>query len=213
MKRTGSARVRSFFDKLAVPVGAVRRLSLLLLALAVIGCAPVTVKDKKVVQISYKGTLSDGSVFSQSPADKPLEFMVGAGKLIPALEKGLVGLKVGEKKKIIVKAADAYGEYDKNALQEVPRDRFPKGAAITVGEQFMVQTPNGPFPVKIAEVKDTTVVVDFNHPLAGKDLTFDVEIVKIRDATKVELAQVAAPAGAVPAQGAPAQAAPEPQKK
>jgi peptidylprolyl isomerase len=170
------------------------RVALILAALAVVGCAQATVKDKKVVSMNYKGTLSDGSVFGQSEKDKPLEFIVGAGKLIPALEKGLLGMKVGDKKKITIKAADAYGEYDKGALQEVPKDRFPKDATFTVGEQFLVQTPNGPFPVKIAEVKDKTVVVDFNHPLAGKDLTFDIEIVKIRDATKEELAQLAAPA-------------------
>ncbi len=176
------------------------RVALVLIALAVAGCAPATVKDKAVVQMSYKGTLADGSVFSQSDKAKPLEFMVGSGKIIPALEKGIIGLKVGDKKKITVKAADAYGEYDKSALQEVPKERFPKDATFTVGERFLVQTPNGPFPVKIAEVKDKTVVVDFNHPLAGKDLTFDVEIVKIRNATKNELAPQAAPAAAAPKQ-------------
>ncbi len=174
------------------------RVAIILLALAVIGCAPVTVKDKKVVSMSYKGTLSDGSVFSQSDKDKPLEFMVGAGKLIPALEKELLGMKVGDKKKITVKAADAYGEYDQGAVQEVPKEKFPAGTTFTVGEQFYVQTPNGPFPVKIAGVKDKTVLVDFNHPLAGKDLTFDVEIVKIRDATKEELGQVAGQAQPAP---------------
>jgi len=178
------------------------RVALILLALAVVGCAPVTVKDKAVVQMSYKGTLSDGSVFGQSEKEKPLEFMVGAGKLIPALEKSLLGMKVGDKKTVTIKAADAYGEYDKGALQEVPKEKFPKDSAFTVGERFVVQTPNGPYPVKIAEVKDKTVVVDFNHPLAGKDLTFEVQIVKIRAATKEELAQVTPPA-----------AAPAPQQK
>ncbi|HVP18045.1 MAG TPA: peptidylprolyl isomerase [Spirochaetia bacterium] len=177
------------------------RVALILIALAIVGCAPVTVRDKKVISMNYKGTLSDGSVFGQSEKDKPLEFMVGAGKLIPALEKGLLGMKVGDKKKVTVKAADAYGEYDKGALQEVPKERFPKDAALTVGERFLVQTSNGPYQVKIAEVKDKTVVVDFNHPLAGKDLTFDVEIVKIRDATKEELAQLTPPAaGSTPQQ-------------
>ena len=185
-----------------------KRVALILVALAVIGCMPVTVKDKKVVSMSYKGTLADGSVFGQSEKDKPLEFLVGAGKLIPALEKELLGMKVGDKKKVTVKAADAYGEYDKEALQEVPKDRFPKDSTLSVGERFIVQTPNGPIPVKIAEVKDKTVVVDFNHPLAGKDLTFEVEIVKIRDATKEELAQLT-PAGSGPPQPAPQQPAPQ----
>jgi len=175
------------------------RVALILLAIALVGCAPAKVKDKEVVQMNYTGTLSDGSVFGQSEKDKPLEFMVGAGKLIPSLEKALLGMKVGDKKKITIKAADAYGEYDKAALQEVPKDKFPKDATFTVGERFIVQTPTGPYPVKIADVKDKTVVVDFNHPLAGKDLTFDVEIVKIRDATKEEMSKVAA-AGTPPQQ-------------
>ncbi len=170
------------------------RVALLLLALTVVGCAPATVKDKKVVQMSYTGTLSDGSVFSQSEKDKPLEFMVGEGRIIPALEKQLLGMKAGDKRKITIKAVDAYGEYDKSALKEFPKNVFPKDATFTVGERFVVQTPNGPYPIKIAEVKDKSVVVDFNHPLAGKDLTFDVLIVKIRDATKEELAQVQPPA-------------------
>lgn len=181
------------------------RLALIVMALAVIGCAPATVREKKVVDIKYTGTLADGSVFSQSDKDKPLEFLVGAGKIIPALEKGLIGMKVGDQKKLTIKAADAYGEYDTGALQEVPKERFPKDARLEAGERFVVQTPTGPYPVKIAEVKAKTVVVDFNHPLAGKDLTFDVQIMKIRDATKEELA----PAGAAQAPGAaqPAQPA------
>jgi len=181
------------------------RFVLLLLALAVVGCAPATVQQKKVVQITYVGTLTDGSVFSQSEKDKPLEFLVGGGKIIPSLEKGLIGLRVGDKKKISVKAADAYGEYDKGALQEVPKDRFPKDSTFSVGEKFLVQTPNGPYPVKIAEVRDKTVIVDFNHPLAGKDLTFDVVVVKIRDATTTELAP-AAPGGAAAPAGSTAPA-------
>jgi len=184
------------------------RVALVLVALGLIGCAPVIVKDKKVVSVSYKGTLSDGTVFGQSEKNKPLEFMVGAGKLIPALEKELLGLKVGDKKKVTIKAAEAYGEYDKGALLEVAKDRFPKDSTLTVGERFIVQSPNGPMQVKIAEVKDKTVVVDFNHPLAGKDLTFEVEVVKIRDATKEELAQLT-PAGSEPQRATPQQSTPQ----
>jgi FKBP-type peptidyl-prolyl cis-trans isomerase 2 len=161
--------------------------SVLVLTVAIMGCAPITVKDKKIVQMNYKGTLPDGTSFGQSEPGKPLEFMVGAGKLIPTLEKALVGLKVGDKKKVEIKAADAYGEYDKSAVQEVPRSQFPKELPITVGEHYRVQTPQGPITVTINAANDKTVMVDFNHPLAGKDLTFDVEIVKIRDATKDEL--------------------------
>jgi len=174
---------------------------LLLLLLAVIGCSPATIANKKVVQINYKGTLADGSVFGESAAGSPLEFMMGAGKMIPALEKGILGLKVGDKKTIIVKAADAYGEYDKAAIQDVPKDQFPANLTLTVGGQYQVQTASGVMVVTIAGIKDKSISVDFNHPLAGKDLTFAIEVVKIRDATKDELtaAATAAAAAAAPA--------------
>ena len=182
------------------------RLAPLLMMLTILGCGPAAVVDKKIVQMNYKGTLSDGTVFGQSQPDKPIEFMIGAGKMIPALEKGIMGLKVGAKKKIEIKAADAYGEYDKNAVQEVPREQFPKDLQLTVGQFYRVQSPQGPLTVTIIAIKDKTVSVDFNHPLAGKDLTFDVEIVKIRDATKEELA-----AAFPPPQG-PSAGPPAPQK-
>jgi FKBP-type peptidyl-prolyl cis-trans isomerase 2 len=110
----------------------------------------------------------------------------------------VLGLKVGDKKTITVKAADAYGEYDPSATQEVPRDQFPANIPLQVGQHFQVQTQAGVMTVAIAAIKDKSVTVDFNHPLAGKDLTFAVEIVKIRDATKEELK--AAQAEAKPAQ-------------
>jgi len=168
------------------------------LVLTLIGCAAATVATNKMVQMSYKGTLADGSVFSKSDAAKPLEFLVGAGTLIPTLEKGVLGMKVGDKRTITVKAADAYGDYDKAAVRVVPRVQFPKDLEIKVGERYQVNGQGGPMVVTISAMTDTTVTVDFNHPLAGKDLTFEVTIVKIRDATKEEMAKAAAPAQAAP---------------
>jgi FKBP-type peptidyl-prolyl cis-trans isomerase 2 len=168
------------------------------LVLVFIGCAAATVSLNKMVQMSYRGTLADGKVFSQSDSAKPLEFLVGAGTLIPVLEKGMLGMKVGEKKSITVKASDAYGEYDKAAVRVVPRASFPTGLALKVGEQYQVNSPNGPMVVTISAMDAATVTVDFNHPLAGKDLTFEVTIVKIRDATKDELAKSVGPAQAAP---------------
>jgi FKBP-type peptidyl-prolyl cis-trans isomerase 2 len=175
----------------------------LLFALAVIGCGPATVADKKVVQISFKGTLGDGTVFGQSEAGKPLEFMVGAGKMIPALEKALIGLKVGDKKTVVIKAADAYGEWDKNAVQDVPKEEFSKDLELKVGQMYSVQTPQGQLTVKVTAIGPKMVTIDFNHPLAGKDLTFEVQVIKIRDATKEELAAVLAPTPAPTATPAP----------
>jgi peptidylprolyl isomerase len=182
-------------------------LALAIFVFAVIGCAAATVAKQKMVDMAYKGTLSDGTVFSRSDEGKPLEFLVGAGTLIPTLEKGMMGMKVGERKTIAVKAADAYGEYDKAAVREIPRQQFPKDLPLKIGERYQVNNgQGGPMVITISAVTDTTVTVDFNHPLAGKDLTFEVTIVKIRDATKEEmvkaLAQAAAPA---PAQGQAAQ--------
>jgi FKBP-type peptidyl-prolyl cis-trans isomerase 2 len=169
---------------------------LLLLLLAVIGCTPATVANDKYVQVNYKGTLADGSVFDQNETGKPLEFLVGSGTMMPAFEKALMGLKIGEKKTFTVLATDAYGEYDKSRIQDVPKDQFPTDLALTVGAQYQVQTQSGTMVVTIAGIKDKTVSVDFNYPLAGKDLTFAIEIVKIRDATKDELAKAKAAATA-----------------
>ena len=157
------------------------------IAAALAGCGAV-VGDKKVVKIHYKGTLSNGSVFDSSEGKEPLEFLVGGGQVIPGLEAGVKGMKVRQKKQLSIKAADAYGEYNQAALQEVPRESFPKDMKLETGMELVAQTGMGPVPVRIGEIKDKSVTVDFNHPLAGKDLTFNIEIVAIRDATKEELA-------------------------
>jgi len=173
------------------------------LALLLAGCAPATVSRNAMVQMAYKGTLTDGTVFSQSEAGKPMEFMVGAGTLIPALEKGMLGMKVGDKRTIQVKAADAYGEYDKTAVQRVPRKQFPKDLELKVGGQYQFNSPSGPIVVTVTALDDASVTLDFNHPLAGKDLTFEVTVVKIRAATKEELAKAAGAASAAPSSTAP----------
>ncbi len=170
----------------------------LAILLVLAGCGSPTVAAKKMVSMDYKGTLADGSVFSESPAGQPMEFLVGGGTIIPVLEKGMMGMKVGDKRTITVKAADAYGEYNKAALQEVPKGQFPKDSKLEVGARFQVSGPSGQIAVvTVTAVNATTVTLDFNHPLAGKDLTFEVTVVKIRDATKEELAaatQAAQPA-------------------
>jgi FKBP-type peptidyl-prolyl cis-trans isomerase 2 len=162
-----------------------------ILALALAGCG-AKVADKKIIQLNYTLSLPDGSVYATSIGEgkEPLEFMMGAGRMMPALEKELVGLRVNGKKKIVVKAADAYGDYDESALQEIPRDQLPTDLDLEVGATYNIQTPAGPMPVTLKSADDAKVVLDFNHPLAGKDLTFDVQVMKVRDATKDELAEV-----------------------
>jgi len=158
------------------------------------GCAQ-TVTDKKVVQMKYKGYLADGTqIVSSDEASEPLEFMIGAHTMNPAIEIAIMGMKKGDKKKIEVKAADAFGEYDKNMIQEVPKEYIPSDAA--VGMELAFEGPSGPMTAKVVEIRSKTAMVDFNHPFAGKDLTFEVEIISIRDPTKDELQKVLTTSGA-----------------
>jgi peptidylprolyl isomerase len=170
---------------LLVPLAAV-------VALALAACGPAKVAVKKVVSVSYTLTLADGTVFDKSEDGTPLEFMVGVGKMIPAFETNIMGMKVGEKKTFEIKSADAYGDFDKTKVVDVPRGQFPDDPAPKVGDQFSVQTASGAFPVTVTAVTKDIVTVDTNSPLAGKDLTFAVEIMKVRDATKDEIMAAAA---------------------
>jgi len=166
---------------------------LLLIAFLATGCTP-KIANNTVVQISYTGSLADGTVFDTSEGGEPLEFVFGVGMMIPGLETGLLGLKVGDTKRIEVKAADAYGERDEAAVQEVQLSEFPADMEIEVGRQLTAQTENGQVYATILEIRDKTVMLDFNFPLAGKDLIFEVEVVGIRKATREELAALATPA-------------------
>ncbi|HET6452377.1 MAG TPA: peptidylprolyl isomerase [Spirochaetia bacterium] len=166
------------------------------------GCAPAVVAKNTVIQMAYKATLADGTVFSQSEEGKPLEALVGGGFLIPGLEKQMIGMKLGEKRTITVKAADAYGEADPSAIQTVPRARFPKDLDLKVGARYQLNLPAGSLSFIVTAINGQLVTVDFNNPLAGKDLTFDVTVVKIRPATKAELS--AAANAAAPPPGTPA---------
>jgi peptidylprolyl isomerase len=158
----------------------------LLLALA--ACSPAKVADKKYVSVAYTLTLADGTELQKTDSTSPYEFIVGAGTAMPSFEQALVGLKVGEKKTFTVKSADAYGDYNSTTTQDVPRAQWPSTLELKVGAEYPVQMSSGDVVlVKIAKITSSTVSVYFNHPLAGKDLTFAVEILKIRDATKAEL--------------------------
>jgi FKBP-type peptidyl-prolyl cis-trans isomerase 2 len=170
----------------------------LLLMAALVACSPAKVAEKKVVSMSYVLTV-EGAEFSRSADGQPLEIMVGAGKIFPAFEAAIMGMKVGDKKSFDIKAADAVGEYDKTMTIDVPLSEFGSGAAFKAGDHITIGTPDGGSrPVTVAAVKGTTVTLDLNPPLAGKDLSFAVEILKIRDATKEELAELQTAAQAVP---------------
>jgi len=151
------------------------------------------ITEKTLVKLNYKGTLEDGSVFDTSEGREPLEFVFGLGMIIPGLEEGIKGLKVGDKKSVKVTSDKAYGPLQEEAIQEVPKDQLPKEAELKVGMQLAAQGPQGTIPVTIKEIKDTTIIVDFNHPLAGKDLTFDVEVIEVRVASEEDMAKFMAP--------------------
>lgn len=138
------------------------------------------VKSGDTVSIHYTGTLIDGTVFDSSEGRDPLQFEVGSGQIIPGLDKALEGMTVGDKKEVKVPAEEAYGQPNPDARQEVPREQIPEHIPLEVGTQLQMQTQEGqPIPVLVAEISDEVVTLDANHPLAGKDLNFDIELVTI----------------------------------
>lgn len=141
-----------------------------------------------VVTFNYTLTNEQGEVLDQSNGE-PLAYLHGHGNIIAGLEAELLGKKVGDKFTATIAPADAYGEYMAEAVQEVPRVNFQGVDNIQVGMQFQTQTEDGHVMlVTVKDVTDDVVIVDANHPLAGVELTFDVEVVGVRPATDEELA-------------------------
>jgi FKBP-type peptidyl-prolyl cis-trans isomerase SlyD len=137
-------------------------------------------------QVALEYTLSDetGTVIESNKGKQPMSYIHGKSQIIPGLEKELSGMKVGEEKKIQVKPEDGYGPVNPDAFQEVPKDKLPP-EALKVGAMLMAQGPQGQgIPVRVHEIKDTTVIMDFNHPMAGKTLSFDVKISEIKTPEK-----------------------------
>lgn len=138
------------------------------------------VKNGDTVRIHYTGTLTDGSVFDSSEGRDPLEFTVGSGQVIAGMDAGLPGMVVGDKKRLEIPSADAYGPLNPEARQAIPREGIPDDIPLELGTQLQMQSPEGHvLPVTVVEVTDATVTLDANHPLAGKDLNFDIELVSI----------------------------------
>ena len=148
----------------------------------------MVIEDKKVVGMEYTLTLDDGEIADSSDGKEPLFFLQGFGNIIPGLEKALEGLKVGDEKEVKVPPKEAYGEFNEEAFQEIPRDAIPSDVPLEEGVMLELIDENGYFlPAIIAEVQDEIIVVDMNHPLAGQTLNFKVKIVEIREATEEEL--------------------------
>lgn len=139
-----------------------------------------TVKENDRVKVHYTGKTADGQVFDSSREREPIEFQMGEGQIIPGFEKGVMGMAPQESKTIEVPVADAYGERNEELVQQVPRADLPENINPEVGMNLMSKMPDGrEVPLTVTEVKDESITVDANHPLAGKDLTFEVELVEI----------------------------------
>ncbi|HCL04760.1 MAG TPA: peptidylprolyl isomerase [Chitinophagaceae bacterium] len=138
------------------------------------------VKKGDTVKVHYHGKLTNGTTFDSSEGREPLEFEVGGGMVIPGFDEGVTGMAIGEKKTIHIPADQAYGPKQEEMVMEFPRDRFPADMVPEVGMQLNMSNGSGQnFPVTIAEVREAVVVLDANHPLAGEDLVFDLELVAI----------------------------------
>ena len=138
-----------------------------------------TIKNGDTVSVNYTGKLEDGSVFDTSLQEgrEPLTATLGQGQLIPGFENGLIGMSVGETKTVEIEPENAYGNYNPTMIQIVNKDQVPEN--ISVGDNLQGQSQYGPINVVVTEITDDKVTLDANHPLAGKKLIFDLEVVSI----------------------------------
>lgn len=143
----------------------------------------VVAKDGNKIKVHYTGTLKDGSTFDSSRGREPLEFTLGQHTVVPGFENAIRGMKVGEKKKVTLSVKDAYGEPDEKRIQNVPIETLKKsGIEPEVGMVLGLQHPAQPgvqIPAKVVDINDKEVKIDLNHPLAGKELTFEIELVNV----------------------------------
>jgi len=143
--------------------------------------------ENPVVSIHYTLTNKAGEQLDSSIGAEPLTYLHGAGNIIPGLENALADKSVGDKLTVTIEPEDAYGERNEEHIQTVPREMFQGIDNIEVGMQFQADSSNGPAVVTITAVEGDQVSIDGNHPLAGEQLTFDVEITEIRSATETEM--------------------------
>ena len=139
------------------------------------------VQGNETVKLHYTGKLNDGQVFDSSVEREPLEVKLGEGRLIPGFEKGLVDMKVNDKKTITIPKEEAYGKVQKELFQKIPNENLPQEIKPEVGMGLVSKNPDGSErQLRVADVKDDFIIVDANHPLAGQDLTFELELLEIK---------------------------------
>jgi FKBP-type peptidyl-prolyl cis-trans isomerase SlyD len=164
------------------------------------------VRDGTVVSLQYSLSGEDGKLIESNKGKDPLKYTHGSKQIVPGLEKELAGMKVGGEKRVKVKPQDGYGAVDSKAFQEVPKEQIPADG-LKVGAILAAKGPHGQeIPVRIHQINEKTVVLDLNHPMAGKTLLFDVKILDIQPSVATSPPQPTKPA-------APAQPAPTPQPK
>jgi FKBP-type peptidyl-prolyl cis-trans isomerase 2 len=130
--------------------------------------------------VHYTGTLDDGATFDSSHGSEPLEFEIGGGQVIPGFEQAVLGMKVGESKKVRIPEAQAYGPHKAEMVVESERAQFEEGLKPEVGQQFQTELDDGqPVLLTVVEVDGEKIILDANHPMAGKDLNFEIELVEI----------------------------------
>ena len=136
-------------------------------------------KNGDTVRIHYTGTLDDGSVFDSSDGQEPLEFTLGSGEVIPGFEAAIQGMQPGQKKEVTIGSGDAYGAHRSDWVLVIGREDFPDHIEPEVGQQLQLSQGGQSFVVTVTDVTDASVTLDANHPLAGKDLKFELELVEI----------------------------------
>lgn len=144
------------------------------------------IQDEALVAINYKLTIDSGEVVDESEEGEPIVFIHNTGAIIPGLDDQLKGMEAGQTVQLTVESDDAYGASKEELVQEVPRSNFPEDIDIEPGSVFQASGPHGPMAFRVVAVTDDVVKADFNHPLAGQRLHFDVEIVEVREATEDE---------------------------
>jgi peptidylprolyl isomerase len=137
-------------------------------------------KSGDKVKVHYTGKFDDGTVFDSSENRPPLEFQIGLGQVIPGFEKGVMGMESGDKKTIVIPPEQAYGNIREELVADVKKDQFPENINPAVGLRLQLDQPDGSkLNVTVTGIKEDMVTLDANHPLAGKTLTFDIEMVEI----------------------------------
>jgi peptidylprolyl isomerase len=140
----------------------------------------VQAKQGDTVKVHYTGKLEDGTVFDSSVNREPLEFSIGTGSLIPGFEKAVIGMAPGESKTERIEAEQAYGQHREDMVLVVDRQQMPEDMQVGVGQQLQIRQQTGQtIPVIVTDVSDAQITLDANHPLAGENLTFDIQLLEI----------------------------------